>query len=183
MNLGEKIKKLRRETKTTLVELSQKSGVQVATLSRMENGKMTGTLESHMAIAKALGVDILELYSDLNREDSILDIKKEPSPADIFVHSEKASVEMLTSNIMKKKMMPTLLKLDPGGRTSTESAKPGTEKFIYILQGAATLHITDKSYPLNEGQSIYFDAAIEHWVECAGDNAAKALVISTPVAL
>ena len=43
--IGKIIHKLRKDRKMTLVELAQKSGVALATLSRMENGRMTGTLE------------------------------------------------------------------------------------------------------------------------------------------
>ena len=55
MFIGQRIKQLREAQKMTLTELSEKSGVQLATLSRMENMKMTGTLESHIAIAQTLG--------------------------------------------------------------------------------------------------------------------------------
>jgi phosphoribosylamine-glycine ligase len=55
---GEIIHGLRKEKKITLLELSEKSGVALATLSRIENGKMTGTLKSHMNICKTLEIDI-----------------------------------------------------------------------------------------------------------------------------
>ena len=44
MLIGEIIHRLRKEKKMTLVELAEKSGVALATLSRIENGRMTGTL-------------------------------------------------------------------------------------------------------------------------------------------
>ena len=67
MHVGEIIHKLRKSKKMTLLELSNTSGVALATLSRMENGKMTGTLESHMNICKALEVNLPDLYKDAIR--------------------------------------------------------------------------------------------------------------------
>ena len=37
----------------------------MATLSRIENGKMTGTLDSHTNIAAALEISLPVLYKDL----------------------------------------------------------------------------------------------------------------------
>lgn len=48
MHIGRIIRRLRKERKITLLELSQKSGVAIATLSRIETGKMTGRLKSHL---------------------------------------------------------------------------------------------------------------------------------------
>ena len=49
MYIGEKLHAIRKAKRISLTELSEKSGVQMATLSRIENKKMVGTLESHMA--------------------------------------------------------------------------------------------------------------------------------------
>ena len=65
MYVGDRIKGLRKEKKLKLKELAEKSGVQIATLSRIEHKKMTGTLDSHAKIAQALGVDVTELYREL----------------------------------------------------------------------------------------------------------------------
>ena len=61
MKIGKRIRQLRKERNMTLEDLSKKCGVALATLSRMENDKMTGTLDSHNRICKALGASITEL--------------------------------------------------------------------------------------------------------------------------
>jgi len=104
MYIGKQLKQIRKTKHMTLQELSAKSKVQVATLSRMENSKMTGTLESHMDIAKALGVNVTALYSDIIKEDTNITIKNGSPSTDVFVHNNAASSEMLTSQIMLKKM-------------------------------------------------------------------------------
>jgi transcriptional regulator with XRE-family HTH domain len=53
MNIGDNIKSQRLKRRLTLTELSLKSGVQLATLSRIENNKMSGTVKSHKSIAQA----------------------------------------------------------------------------------------------------------------------------------
>lgn len=183
MYIGKKLKELRKAKGFTLVQLSQKSGVQVATLSRMENLKMTGTVDSHMAIARALGVDVTQLYADIIKEDRAVDVHGGQGQKDVFVHSSKASFEILTGNVLQKKMMPTLLTLDPGGKTSPEQNPVGTDKFIFILDGKLQIRIGDQEYSLGKGQSIYFEASFAHIIANQSKRTAKALIVSTPVAL
>jgi len=183
MYIGKKIKALRKEQGMSLSVLSEESGVQIATLSRMENNKMTGTLESHILIAKALGVDVTKLYSDIIKEDSRVDIQKEPSSSDVFVHSNKSSYEILTTKVLSKKMMPILLKVEPGGQTSPEENKVGTEKFVYILEGKAEVTIGDETYSLSKGNTLYFDASLKHFFLNSNKSTAKLLCVITPPAL
>src|SRR5258707_7974519 len=102
MLIGDKLHEIRKAKKITLTELSQKSGVQLATLSRIENKKMTGTIESHMAIAKALGIDVVELYSSLIREQKQIEVSQATKGSEVFTHNEKSSFEILTKNVLSK---------------------------------------------------------------------------------
>ena len=61
--LGKAMLQMRNAKKLTLVKLAKMSGIDQATLSRIENEKMTGTLESHSRIAKSLGVPLPDLYT------------------------------------------------------------------------------------------------------------------------
>lgn len=185
MFLGERIREIRKKRSMSLTELAQKSGVQMATLSRMENAKMTGTLESHIAIARALGVDISQLYKDLDRPQpppsSSHPIEKQAP--EVFTHNEKSSYEILTTNILSKKMMPTLLKVEPGGRTAKEQNVPGAEKFVFVLEGKLTVHLGEQTFPVGKHNTLYFDASMEHFFTNDGTATAKAICVTTPMTL
>jgi len=182
MLIGKKIKEIRKLKNMTLVELSQKSGVQVATLSRIENLKMTGTLESHINIAKALGVDIASLYKEIDVHAETADFVHEPK-MDTFTYNEKANYEILTKNIMNKRMMPIILNIDAGGRTTPEQNKQGSERFIFVLEGSIEVVLEEKSFKLNKNSSLYFDSSKEHYFENTGSKQAKLISVATPVAL
>ena len=183
MYIGNKVNELRKNLRMTLVELSDKSGVQVATLSRIENNKMIGSLESHMAIAKALGVDVTRLYSDIIREESRVDVGKSKDKADIFVHSTRATSEILTTNIMAKKMMPVLLTLEGGGQTGKEQHALNSEKFVYVVEGQVEVKIGEQSYPLSKGQTMYFDGSLQHVFRNPAKSTARVICVTTPVQL
>lgn len=183
MEIGKKIRTLRKERKMTLVELSEKSGVAQATLSRIENGRMTGTLESHMKICEALEITLPELYSDIEYAKKEVEVQPESLRTEVFVHDEKSSSEMLTKDILRKKMMPVMLKLDPGGITHREENQKGTEKFLYVLEGTVEATIGEKVYTLTKGATLYFESSIPHFLKNVGNSKALCLCIITPPAL
>jgi quercetin dioxygenase-like cupin family protein len=183
MHVGEIIHALRKERKMTLLELSNKSGVALATLSRMENGKMTGTLESHMNICKALEISLPELYRDLEASTKTVDVQTKKTRTDVFVHDKKATSEMLAPNILNKKMMPTMIKIAKGGNTHNEETKPGIEKFAYVLDGKVEANIGEERYVLGRGDTLYFESSTPHRFRNVGAGEARLICVITPPAL
>jgi transcriptional regulator with XRE-family HTH domain len=183
MYIGKKIRELRKAQKMTLVELSEKSGVQLATLSRIENNRMVGTVESHIRIAEALGTDITYFYKGMSKSADRVDVGSSSSITEIFEHSDKSSYEMLTKNVLDKKMLPVLIKIETGGRTNTEENRPGTEKFLYVLDGQVKVMIGTQEYGLKPGHTLYFDASMPHYFVNNGKKTLKAVSVTTPVAL
>jgi len=180
MQVGEIIKKLRKSKGLTLLELSQESGVALATLSRIENGKMTGTLDSHMNICKAFEMTLPELYRDLPSSKKTIDVQKSKAKHDVYIHDKKSSSEILASNVQGKKMMPVLVKIVKGGQTPGEESKPGVEKFIYILDGKVEANIGNDKYSLTKGDTLYFESSIPHYFRNAGPGEAELLSIASP---
>ncbi|MFC1703555.1 helix-turn-helix domain-containing protein [Candidatus Omnitrophota bacterium] len=183
MNIGKKIRALRKEKNMTLEDLSSSSGVAVATLSRIETEKMTGTLDSHMNIARALGIDLPELYSDVGLAESNVELKEKDSHDDVFIHTDKSAYELLTSCVLDKKMMPILLKLEPNGKTNPEQASAGIEKFLYVFDGSIEAVIGDKSYALSQGDSLYFEGSLLHYYKNTANHETKFICVISPPAL
>ncbi len=182
--LGKRIRSLRSSAKLTLVELSKLSGVALATLSRIETGRMTGTLESHMAIARALGTPLPDLYREVASETPLVIVqRKRQDVADRFFYGKGAAFEMLTSKVFAKRMMPLLLTLSPGRATQSEESQPGVEKFLYVMSGRVEARIGGESHRLSAGDALYFAAALPHHWRNPGTTAARCLSITSPPSL
>lgn len=180
MNIGKQLRKLRKEKKMSLKELSKKSKVAMATLSRMEHGLMTGTLKSHTNICKALGVSLVDLYREAENEQKKISFMRERDKRDMFVYAKKSKLEFLTAKIMDKKMMPALLHIARGGETHREENKASSEKFIYVLSGVMTVNIDKKEYRLNRRDSLYFDASLPHSFKNDGADEVLVMYVLTP---
>ena len=91
MHVGQTIHRLRKERKMTLLELSRLSGVALATLSRIENGRMTCTLESHMHICRALEIALPDLYRDLEASSRKIEMRSKKAASGVYVRERKAA--------------------------------------------------------------------------------------------
>jgi len=180
MHVGEIVHKLRKSRKMTLLELSNESGVALATLSRMENGKMTGTLESHMRICKALEINLPDLYRDLAASKKAVELRPGTPRADIFARDNKAVSEILASNFMNKKMMPVLIKIGKSGRTHGEETRSGVERFVYVLEGKVEAVIGENKYSMVKGDTLYFESSLPHHFRNTGPGEARLLSVTTP---
>jgi transcriptional regulator with XRE-family HTH domain len=185
MKLGEKLKALRKQKDLTLDKLSELSGVAKATLSRIENGITTGNLNTHLKICDALGVNLGELYKGLeNAEEKVVAFdEKTIKDAEVFNYDEKVSSIILAKQTGKKKMLPQLLIIEPQKGTPIEENSPGTDKFMFCLEGETELKIGDKTYQLKRNGSTYFDASLPHSVRNTGSKPAKLIIVVSPVAL
>lgn len=186
MLIGKRLKEFREQKNMSLKDLSQKSGVQIATLSRIENLKMTGTINSHLNIAKALGIELVDLYADGQHELSSLasaQITKPQALAESFTYNNLASYEILTSQLFKKKMMPIILRIETNGKTNPEQNPMGSERFLFVLEGEISAYIGKDVYTLKTNSSLYFDASLEYYFENTGKKTAKIISVITPVVL
>ena len=181
--LGERIQKLRKARRLTLLEIAKKTRIDMATLSRIENGKMTGTLDSHVQIAEALGVRLPELYEQVI--DKVYEAKDEKvrKRIETYSHSSGAVAELLTTGVLQKKMMPIVLKLKIGGHTAAEEYSGITERFIYVTKGALEIHLGKATKTLKQGESLYFDASLPHSFRNPLKSETEALSVLTPSSL
>ena len=183
MLIGDKLHDIRKLKKMSLTELAKKSGVQLATLSRIENKKMTGTLESHLAIARALGMEVVDLYKSILREQKQVEVSESAQTSEVFTHNEKSSFEILTKNVLSKHMMPTLIRIEEGGATQKEQASAVSEKFLFVLEGKVEAVIDARPFRLGKNSTLYFDASLPHLFKNTGRSVAKLLCVATPVSL
>ena len=186
MQIGSRLRTLRTERRLTLAQLSRASGVALATISRIETGRMTGTLESHLQLARALGLSLPEFYTGLegNGGRPRAAVQTKAGRTEVYSHAAgKTTLRMLTQDVLHKKMMPVLVEIAPGGRTQPEQAHPGTERFLYVLDGTLELTTGAERVPLKPEETVYLDAAVKHTLRNTGSRPALLLSVTTPPVL
>jgi len=170
----------------TQAELARCSGVDKAIISKIETGKMSGTIECHKKIANVFGLKLSELYAYLEEE--------KPQPAEFHSGSSKTDfyqdfLEILTTIPLSKKMLPTLITLKPQEEKFLEETIKKVERFLIILEGEMEVEIEGKIYRLKKesryekGDSLYSTSSKSHRIKNIGNSVVKALCISSPPVL
>ena len=179
-NLPHRIRTLRIEKGLTLVEISKKTGIAQATLSRIETGTMVGTIECHEKIAEMLGVGLANLYTGVDRryEQTAYTSNKEEKV--VTHHTKNVHVEVLTQESSKKKITPLMVTLQPGGKTEKESTLRGVEKFLMLLEGNIKVKLENDEYSLKSQETLYFDASLPHQYMNDGSKIARLFVAVSP---
>ena len=96
MNIGQKIKQLRKEKDLTLDQLAQMTGVAKATLSRIENSVVGGNLATLRKIAEALHISMDSLITEGKTETQ----RDEDDPK-LLLAAVRKDLEVIAERIKK----------------------------------------------------------------------------------
>ena len=185
MEFGIRVRTLRKERKLSLEQLSAKSNIALATLSRIENGKGSGTFRTHQKIAEALDLPITEMYRNLEEpEQEAVLIEPESEEVESFSYDEKASAILLTRQVSRKQMLPQLIVIRPSGKTTPEQYRKGTERWLFGLEGTVEVTVGSKSYRITTGGTLYFRASLPHQLTNSdASTTAKIISVTSPAVL
>lgn len=189
MELGEKLRDLRLSNRITMRELSDKSGVSTSMLSQIERGESVPTVTKLLQVAKALDVPASKL---LPNGETSAEVCKEPTTGqtqdEIAVIREgqrKKLVmpwggfyEMLCPDLQQK-MEFIYLHYPVGTKAEDFYAHEGEECGV-VLQGQFKGTIGGQEVILEPGDSIYYNSAVPHRWENAGDTEVLAIWVITP---
>jgi len=184
MKLGSKLKLLRGNM--TQAELARHSGIDKAIISKIESGKMPGTVACHRKLAEVFGLKLSELYAYLeNEKPKLIEIHPGNAKTDIYQNF----LEILTTIPLTKKMLPTFISLQPKEAKFLEETNKKVERFIIVLEGEievaldGKVHYLRKDINCEQGDSVYSLSSKRHKVTNIGTMVARVLCVSSPPVL
>lgn len=177
---GERVRTLREHANLTLEEFSKTSGVSRAMLSKVERAEKSPTIGVAKRIAHALNTPLSVLMGDETRQRAVALVKKDKRQ--VFKDPETGFERHLLSPIVAGMAVEVVLHLLPA-KVSTGKLPPypaGVGKHVLATRGKVVVGFESQQITLDEGDSLYFDANVEHWFENPTSKASEYyLVIST----
>jgi len=169
--VGPRLRALRRQRQLTLTELSDRTGISVSTLSRLESGGRRPTLELLLPLAREHEVPLDELVGA-------------PPTGDPRIHARP--VKRGDSTILPLSRRPggvQAYKQVLHGRTS--HALPETKvhegyEWVYVLGGRLRLLLGEHDLVLEEGEAAEFDTRTPHAILNADEHPVELLVLHGP---
>jgi transcriptional regulator with XRE-family HTH domain len=167
---GHVLRGLRREHAWTLAEVSRRTGVSIATLSKIENGRSAPAYGVLTRLAEGLGVDFVELIGAPKRPFAGAARTVTRAGQGTPFQNAMGSYQALASELAAKSLQPLLIEIPVRrcGADRVRSSHRG-EEFVYVLDGEVSFSM-DPYVPitLSAGDSVYFDCAASHGFSAIG---------------
>jgi len=177
MNLGNEIRKRRKEEKLTINELSKKTGFSVGYLSNIERNISSPTIESLRIIVDTLSTSLVDLFNDQKYDTRV--IRKDKRTTLLNSLDDKILYQLISpSNNTKLQAMITTF--EPGAESGNKPHQHNGEEIGYIIKGQLYYKVDDEEYILNEGDSICYDSNAPHLYKNISDEVCISLWIVTP---
>ncbi|NNU80729.1 helix-turn-helix transcriptional regulator [Halovulum dunhuangense] len=183
LNLGKRVRELRKARNWTLEQAAQKAGLARSTLSKIENEQMSPTFEAVQKLAQGLDISVPQLFTPpktsrtMARRAITRSGEGLPHPTKTYEH------EILATDLRGKQMLPYRAVVRARSIDDFDGwVRHDGEEFLYVLSGIVEFY-TEFYAPirLRRGDSAYYDAAMGHNViSVSEDDAVILWVTSTP---
>ena len=174
MDIGNKLKELRVLKGLTQEELADRSELSKGFISQLERNLTSPSITTLMDILQCLGTSIGEFFNEAPDEQIVF------GKQDYFVKEDteyKNEIKWIIPNAQKNTIEPIYLTLQAGGSTCPDTPHEG-EEFGYVLHGAVSIHLGNKTYKAKKGESFYYTADKTHFL--SSKNGATLIWVSSP---
>jgi transcriptional regulator with XRE-family HTH domain len=183
----EKIRYLRKKRGMTLKVLAQNINCSAGYLSRIETGVVNPSLATLKDVADALGVTIEELFHDRGSGRNVLPcVMRTEERKTLFL---KAGIQLqLLSRGVDSPFEFLMLRFPPGATdgitiSTTDGASDlhaheGVECGL-VIEGNLDVHVEDKVYRLEPGDTITFHSDSPHKISNSGEGEALAVWVDS----
>jgi len=165
--IGSLLRALRARNEWTLKEMSQRCGIPLSTLSKVENDRLTLTYDKLLQISQRLNIRMSELFAeDDNAPEPPVTARRSIGRIEDAVRVTTPNYDYfyLCPELRRKRMIPVITRV----RAKTieefgELVHHSGEEYIHVLEGRAEVH-TEFYDPivLEAGQSVYIDSNMGH---------------------
>ncbi len=174
-DVGRRLRELRAERDMSLRALAERSGLNVNTLSLIENSKTSPSVGTLQQIAAALDTPIVSFFEIGAPKNSVAYSKAGRRSRAAFAHG---ILEDLGHGMTHRAVEPFVVTLEPyAGSGSHPIVHTGFE-FVFCLQGEIAYQIEEHTYALEAGDSLLFESHLPHqWHNPTAERSQAILVL------
>jgi len=168
--LGSLIRLVRKKNSWTLRQLSEKVGIPLSTLAKVEADKLSLTYDKLQQFAARLGLSMTEFLAQADAPAAnalpVVTARRSLSDGDnsIQISTPNYDYEYLCADLRQKRMVPILTRIR--SKDISEFGEPlrhQGEEFIFVLEGTIEVHLQFYNpVTLKTGQGIYIDSTMGH---------------------
>ncbi len=178
MELGQHVRKIRKESGLTLEQVARSAGCSPSFVSQVEQGKASPSIATLKKIANVLHVNIVDFF--LSSGDANDVVTREDERVNISLKRWRAKINLLVKSTQGKRMQPFYTVIQPGGGAPGFYSHEG-EEFGIVLKGELDIDLNGTNYRVKENESFYYSSQIPHgWINSTDEETIVVWVVSPP---
>ncbi|WP_424833522.1 helix-turn-helix domain-containing protein [Ruegeria sp.] len=181
LDLGARVRELRKARNWTLEQAANQAGLARSTLSKIENGQMSPTYEALKKLATGLEISVPQLFTAPQRDQVIGRMAVTKMGAGTAHPTATYEHELLADTLTKKQMLPYRARVRARSMDEFDGwVRHDGEEFMYVLTGIVRLY-TEFYEPveMRRGDSAYYDGSMGHNVISVSDEDATILWVTS----
>ncbi|KMK67149.1 helix-turn-helix domain-containing protein [Puniceibacterium sp. IMCC21224] len=181
LNLGTRVRELRKARDWTLEQAAKRAGLARSTLSKIENGQMSPTYDALKKLATGLQISVPQLFTPPQREQVNGRLAVTKAGAGAQHATTTYEHELLAETLTKKQMLPYRARVRARSVDEFDGwVRHDGEEFLFVLTGVIRLY-TEFYEPIEmrRGDSAYYDATMGHNVVSVSDDDANILWVTS----
>lgn len=163
--IGRSVRELRKRQRMTGADLAAQTGLSVGMLSKIENGVISSSLGTLQALANALRVPLIQLFSGYAEPRGAMHVKSgqgvEIERAGTRAGHQYHLLGHIGSNNSGVVVEPYMIVLTTESDRFQTFQHEGIE-MLYMLEGTVTYRHGEQAYRLEPGDTLLFDADAPH---------------------
>lgn len=177
IDVGGCLRRLRESRNLTIRALAENSGLAANTLSLIENARSSPSVSTLQQLAMALEVPITSFFETKEPQSNIAYIKADARPHASF---DCGILEDLGAGSRIQAVEPFVVTLEPNANSGHQDILHTGYEFVYCLEGHIAYTIDDRTYLLEPGDSLLFEAFLPHrWQNLSTAESRSILVLHT----
>ena len=178
VHLGQRIRRLRLKRSMGLVELGKLTGLSASFLSQLETGRVVPTLRNLARLSLVFEKDLSYFFQ--TADQSVFRIQRRKDR--VRLRMGAPSIDYISESfgvlIPEGGVRPCLAEFLPGEEHSFRPDIYSGIEMVYVTEGELELQRSGESHLLRERDAMYIGGDTHRVYRCAGNRAAKALIIS-----
>jgi transcriptional regulator with XRE-family HTH domain len=174
-SFGESLKFLRRQRDWTLEELSRRSGLSKAYLSRLESGDRQASIAAVLTISRVFGVSLASMFA-AEPADPVTVIRSGAEPS---LRADGLACWPLSGGSPRFRLQPMRVVVS-ADRSGDEHQHHDGEEWIYVLSGELAISVGGRTEELSAGDAAHFDARLPHRLIARNGTEPEVLLVAAP---
>lgn len=175
--VGRRLRDLRTKQGFSLRALAERSGLNINTLSLVENGKSSPSVSTLQQLAFAMEIPISAFFESEPVEKRVVFTSAADRPRASFGSTQ---MQNLGKDLSGNAVQPFVVTLQPGMGSGDRMIVHTGYEFVYCLSGAIRYQIKEEEYVLKAGDSLVFEAHLPHCWENTSEKTAEVLLTLFP---